>query len=219
MATKKLSPKKAADRQMDQFVMAVLGLVVIGAAVIVWQAWTIKTLEASYSSAEGFANTAMQRSARQAENKATLAKENDSLKQRLERWNLNAKASSYQGDLLVDVLVKSGFPQDDTLLWNFEVLRVGQILDDAKTPYAIMTINDGTQDRGLFVAKRIGVGSSEKEVDNYEFVPGTFRMISNYAHQVMEDIRWSASKQVAFSIITFAEDGSKLVDKQVIDLP
>ncbi len=213
--TLKLTPKKAASRQSDLLIMAVLGLVVVGAAVIIWQSYQLDVLESSYQSQ----GSAALRGAKMSAPRLPLAAENDALLKRLDRWNENSMSTSPQGDLLASVLVKSGFPQQDTLLWNFEILRVGKILDDAKTPYAIMTISDGTQDRGLFVAKRVGVRSDDKATDNYEYVPDTFRMVSNYAHQTIQNVRWSASKQVGYEILTKVEGPNpNQVEKMTIDI-
>lgn len=209
MPTKKLTPKKAASRQSDLLIMSILGLVVVGAAVIVWQSYQLNVMESAYSAE--ISSGGPSRYARLASAKSELADENMGLKKRLERWNEAAKATSLHGDLLVDVLVKSGISVDDPQIWNSDLLRIDRVLDDAKTPYSIMVISDGL-DRGLFVAKRVGEGS-------YEFVPGTFFIVPNPAHQVVQNVKWAASKQVGYEILTKVEgENPDIIDKKTLDI-
>lgn len=212
MPAKKISAKKPASHQLDQLIMAMLVLVVVGAAIIVWQNWTIKVMSTSYSSAESYINIGTQRTARLAESKSELVKENEVLMKRLERWNVNAEGSSRFGGVLKVALLQSGFNQDDPFLWELYILRVNKVIDDPKTPYSIMVVSDGTQDRGLLVAKRLGE-------DQYQYVPGTFFIVPNYAHQVVQNVKWAAAKQVGYEILTKVEGGSPdIVDKKTLDI-
>jgi len=219
MPTKRIPTKKAANLQMDQLIMAILALVVVGVAVIIWQNWRMNRLsDMAVNGKSSAVSNFFQKTSLHTEKQALL-KENEALKKRLVRWNENALESSPQGELLKSALVQSGYSKDDPLLWEFYVLRVGKILDDAKTPYAIMVVSDGTQDRGVFVAKRIGEKTGEKNADYYEFVPGTLHMVSNYTHQVVQSVKWAAQKSAAYEVLTLIEDGSSMVDKQTIALP
>lgn len=210
MPTKKLTPKKAANRQSDLLIMSILGLVVIGAAVIIWQSYQLNVLESTYSAEISSDGTS--RYARLASSKSMLASENEGLKKRLERWNTNAVGSSLHGDVLKDALLNSGFNQEDPLLWEFYVLRVNKVMDDPKDPYSIMIIGDGMQDRGFLVAKRVGQ-------DDYKFQPGTLFIVPNYAHQVVQNVKWAASKQVGYEILTKVEGESPdIIDKKTLDI-
>lgn len=212
MAPKKLSPKKAADRQMDQFVMAVLGLVVIGAAVILWQGWQIKVLESSNASAEALISSNTRNNARSAAAKDKLFLENRDLQARLDRWDAASRFESTHVDLLGQALSTVVWPTVDVLLGEYGIVSAGKIIDDAKTPYSVVLIKEGqTRNIGLFVVKRVGVGEA-----NYELVPETTSLVGR--HQSIGKVEWTAPKQVTYEVVTMPETGEKKIEKKTIDI-
>jgi hypothetical protein len=210
MPTNKLTPKKAASRQSDLLIMSILGLVVIGAAVIIWQSYQLNVLESTYATEVSSAGTS--RCARLASVKSQLANENEALKTRLERWNEQIKFEMPQANLLETALKQAG-RQTDILLGESGILSVGAIVDDAKTPYSIILIKEGqSRNVGLFAVKRVGVGEG-----NYELVPNTTVLVG--AQQTIGAVAWTQPKLASYQIVTTLETGAKEVENKLMQLP
>lgn len=213
MFFKKSRAKKAAERQMDALIMAVLFLIVVGAAVIVWQAWTIRSLESSNADAEALIASNTRYNAASAAAKDRLFLENRDLQARVERWNAASRFESPHVDLLEQALSTVVWPTADVLLGEYGIVSAGKIIDEARTPYSVVLIKEGqARNIGLFAVKRVGVGEA-----NYELVPDTTFLVG--AHQSIGKVEWTAPKTVTYEVVTQPETGDKQVEKKTLQLP